>query len=162
MAYGSNGRWRGSWWWGAGAFGALAVSTPSAAPAAARAAAPAPVVTVRMAPAEAPEHVRELRRALAGMLVAIDPATGELRAPTAAEHEALTGSAATQTAFAAPQPIDLPGGGSLVLTSAANVDFLTAVRGEDGTIGFRCRHGLDAAAATFTRDHQSPGEEVLR
>ena len=95
------------------------------------------------------------------MVVSIDPATGQLRAPTPEEHEALTGSAAARTAVAAPQPVDLPGGGAVVLTDAANIDFLTAVH-EDGRVRFRCTHGFDAASDTFARDHRSPEQKVRR
>ena len=106
-----------------------------------------------------PQHIQNVRRALSGMLVAIDPETGALRAPDAAEVEALTG-AATAARFAAPEPIDLPGGGAAILTSPASIDLLSATRQADGTVSFTCTHGLDAASKTFAADHRQPSKEV--
>lgn len=162
---GSNRRSRGSTWWGAAVFGVLAMGAPGASPraqgqATKAATAPAATPTVRVSVAESPAHLREIRSALSGMVAAIDPASGELRAPTAAEHEALTGSAAARSALASPAPVEVPGGGVMVLTSPANVDFLTAARDDDGRVRFRCTHGLDAASRTFARDHQT--REVRR
>ena len=107
-----------------------------------------------------PPHIGEIRRELSGMLVAIDPVTGEFRTPTQQEQEALAGSAGAAARFAAPQPVDLPGGGSMLLSSTANIDFTTAVLGTDGKMTFRCTHGLDAASPTYTEAHRKLSPEV--
>ena len=106
-----------------------------------------------------PAHLREIRRELSGMLVSIDPATGEFRTPTPEELASL-GSAGAAARFAAPQPVDLPGGGSTLLTSAANMDFTTAVQGADGTLTFRCRHGFDTASPGYAEQHRKLSSEV--
>lgn len=107
-----------------------------------------------------PPHIREIRRELSGMLVSIDPATGEFRTPTPEEQAGLTGSTAAVARFAAPQPVDLPGGGSMLLSSTANIDFTTAVQGADGKLTFRCTHGLDSASATYAEAHRKLSQEV--
>jgi hypothetical protein len=103
--------------------------------------------------------VRQVRKALTGMLVAIDPATGTLRAPDAEEVDALTGMAAAAR-FAEPAPIDLPGGASAVLTSPMNVDLLTVTRRADGSMAYTCTHGIDAASKTFAADHRRIEKEA--
>jgi hypothetical protein len=125
-------------------------ATPPAAPAPARAA---------TAPVEIPAHIQDMRKALSGMLVAIDPATGTLRAPDAEEVDALTGMAAAAR-FAEPAPIDLPGGGSAVRTSPMSVDLLTVKRRADGSMAFTCAHGIEAASKTFAEDHRRIEQEA--
>ena len=132
----------------------------------------APVTTTRASQADGaqkvtarttvamPPHIGEIRRELSGMLVSIDPATGEFRTPTQQEQEALAGSAGAAARFAAPQPVDLPGGGSMLLSSTANIDFTTAVLGADGKMTFRCTHGLDAASPTYSQEHRKLSREV--
>jgi hypothetical protein len=110
-------------------------------------------------PVEIPAHVQQVRKALTGMLVAIDPATGTLRAPDAEEVDALTGMA-TAARFAEPPPIDLPGGASAVLTSPMNVDLLTVTRRADGSMAYTCTHGIDAASKTFAADHRRIEKEA--
>lgn len=124
---------------------------------------PSPVTAATARPArpgvEIPAHIKEMRRALSGMLVAIDPKTGALRAPDAAEVDALTGSS-TAARFAEPAPIDLPGGASAIRTSPMNVDLLTVTRRADGSMGFTCSHGIDAAAKSFGADHRRLAQEA--
>lgn len=119
----------------------------------------APAVRTSVSPLVVPQHIQDVRRAMSGMLVAIDPVTGALRAPDAAEVDALTGGAAAAR-FAAPQPIDLPGGGTVIRTSPASVDLLSATRRADGTMVFTCTHGIDAASTTFAADHSQPAKAV--
>lgn len=133
------------------AAGAMAQQSSPTPPAAAPPAAPSPARTTAH-PVEVPAHIREMRKALSGMLVAIDPATGTLRAPDAEEVDALTGMAAAAR-FAEPEPIDLPGGGSAIRTSPMNVDLLTVKKRADGSLTYTCAHGIDAASKTFAADH---------
>jgi hypothetical protein len=100
-----------------------------------------------------PPQLEAIRQMPAGMVVAVDPATGELRAPTEDERDALTSASAATRAFAAPQAVELAGGGQLLLASAAHVDFLTAVLGADGSLTMRCRHGFDAGTPAFDASH---------
>jgi hypothetical protein len=37
---------------------------------------------------------------------------------------------------------------------------MTAVSNADGTVTFRCSHGLDAASRTFSAAHGKPSREV--
>lgn len=122
---------------------------------------PATASTARKAApgVEVPAHILEMRKALTGMLVAIDPKTGTLRAPDADEVDALTGMAAAAR-FAEPAPIDLPGGGSAIRTSPMNVDLLTVTRRADGSIAFACTHGIDAASKTFADQHRRLHKEA--
>lgn len=107
---------------------------------------------VQTLPAVPPE-LEAIRQTLAGMVVAVDPVTGELRAPTEDEHDALRSASAAPRAVAAPQAVELAGGGQLLLASAAQVDFLTAVQGADGSLTMRCRHGFDAGSPAFDTSH---------
>jgi len=108
---------------------------------------------------EVPAHIQEMRKALTGMLVAIDPKTGTLRAPDAGEVDALTGMAAAAR-FAEPAPIDLPGGASAIRTSPMNVDLLTVTRRADGSMAYTCTHGIDAAWKTFADEHRRLQKEA--
>lgn len=145
-----------------GAMAAAAIAQQPQAQQASRTQPPSPATAADTAPASpvtaapsavVPPHIEEVRRALAGMIVAIDPATGELRAPDAAEVEALTGTAQAAR-FAVPRPLDLPGGGAVARTAASSVDLLTVTRGADGTITYTCSHGIDSASATFAAQHE--------
>jgi hypothetical protein len=106
-----------------------------------------------------PPHLKEVRRELSGMLASLDPATGEFRTPSPDELAALE-SSGPSARFAAPQPVDLPGGGSALLSSAANMDFTTAVQGADGRLTFRCRHGFDTASPAYADQHRKLSPEV--
>ena len=98
------------------------------------------------ATAEAPrEHQVEVPAA-AGSIVAVDPATGELRTPTAAEVQALTATtrlaAGSEHVAIATSPdgtemADVPAG-----LMSATVIWINA----DGSTGETCVDGLDAAA----------------
>ena len=99
-----------------------------------------------------PPGVEQIRQAMGGTVVTVDPVTGEMRVPTQAEHDALTGGAARQR-FAAPQVVEVPGGGEMLVASPATIDFLTAVIGPDGKVSMRCTHGFDPGGATFRADH---------
>lgn len=123
----------------------------------------APAGSIRPAPqiqqlSAIPEGVQQIREAMAGTVVAVDPVTGEMRMPTQAEHDALTEGRAAAPRFAAPQIIQVPGGGELLMTSPATIDFLTAVAGPDGRVSMRCTHGFDASSSTFRADHANRKE----
>jgi hypothetical protein len=139
--------------WLAAACSVLAITAPVTTTRASQAEA-AQKVAARRTVAAIPPHIQQIRSELSGVLVSIDPATGEFRTPTPEEHEALAGPAGTASRLAAPRPVDLPGGGSMVLTSAANIDFTTAVQGADGTITFRCTHGLDSRSPGYSEAHR--------
>ena len=100
-----------------------------------------------------PEGVGHIRQAIAGTVVTIDPVTGEMRVPTQAEHDALTGGGVGVQRFAAPEILQVPGGGEVLMASPATIDFLTAVVGPDGSVSMRCTHGFDASSTTFRADH---------
>src|SRR5690606_3324730 len=137
----SSKRLRGVVWLSV-AGGALVLISPATATRASQ-----PPAQQQVAPATAaaaiPPHIRQIRQELSGMLVSIDPATGEFRTPTPDEQASLAGSAGASARSVAPQPVDLPGGGAALLSTAANMDFTTAVQGPDGTLTFRCTHGFD-------------------
>src|SRR5918992_1729223 len=114
----------------------------------------APAGSVRPAPqvqqlSAVPERVEQIRQALAATVVTIDPVTGEMRAPTQAEHDALTGGAGAAQRFAAPQILEVPGGGELLMAAPATMDFLMAVVGPGGNVSMRCTHGFDPSSKTF-------------
>jgi hypothetical protein len=108
---------------------------------------------------QAPPQLRDIQDALSGMVVAIDPATGELRAPTQDEHARLTGSATARRALLQPQSIEV-GGISGLPANASSIEFLTAVQDSGGRVTFRCVHGLDSSSPTFAADHSRLSQEV--
>ena len=86
----------------------------------------------------------------AGVTVAIDPATGRLRAPTAAEQAALRTAVASRTSVVQPMSIAKPGlktraeaertfrrnrdGSMSMMTSDDMMSYVTATQREDGSI----------------------------
>ena len=144
--------------WLTAASGALALMAPVTTTRASQA--DRAQVTARAAGAAMPPHIRQIRRELSGMLVSIDPATGEFRMPTEEEQSILAGPGGDAARFAPPQPVELPGGGSALLSSTANIDFTTAVQGADGTLTFRCTHGFDSASPAYAALHRTLSPEV--
>ena len=85
------------------------------------------------------ESLEKVRRA-AGMIVYLDPVTGEMRAPTSQERAALLGQADVRsTAQAAPnRPVQLPGGGLAIQTDSSGFDFAVATQDAHGKIHYHC------------------------
>lgn len=101
-------------------------------------------------PSEALEQFkRQLRQAdAAAMIAARDPETGQLGAPDAKTHAALTGGRGdtrmqegARFAEAAPT-ISLPDGGVAIRTSITQMEFLVAERQPDGSIRYVCNNPL--------------------
>ncbi len=78
-----------------------------------------------------------------GMRAAIDPVTGELRPPSAAQLRLLDAQSATlglRTA-AAPVQVERPDGTVMMALSAELMNYSIAEIGLDGTVSFRCVDG---------------------
>jgi len=108
----------------------------------------------------------------AGVTVAIDPATGRLRAPTASEQAALRTAVASRARVARPMSIAKPGprtraeaertfrrnrdGSFSMLTSDDMMSFVTATQLEDGSIvishGDADGHAAPATTAEAARE----------
>lgn len=82
--------------------------------------------------------------AASGLQVAIDPATGELRAPTAAEAKALAAGMSPMLKDAG-QPVVWPDGTVTVDLNESFMQFYVATVGADGTLTMGC---VDDPAAT--------------
>lgn len=100
----------------------------------------------------------------AGSVVVRDPATGELRAPTAAELRALRATPAPGTAQAGPQTLQQvvrPDGTRAVWLGDAGMVYSVATRGEDGKIKQHCVTGAQAAeqAASTPTQPKEHGHE---
>jgi hypothetical protein len=87
-----------------------------------------------------PEILEKIRSA-AAMIVYLDPVTGELRAPSAAERAALLGGQAARTQSlrsAPPKAMALPQGGFAVQADLGKLEYAVAVQGPDGKISYQC------------------------
>jgi hypothetical protein len=108
---------------------------------------------------QAPAHAQE------GMVVVRDPQTGQLRAPTAAEHKALTssGPAASLRAQAlvaplAQQVVRLPDGSRKLNLGQRGLVFDVITRAPDGHLTEQCVQG-DEAASRALRQPASQQQE---
>ncbi len=107
-------------------------------------------------------------RAQEGMVVVRDPQTGQLRAPTPAERQALTrGPAASLRAMApsasmAPQVVRNPDGSRKVTLGQRGQVFEVVTRAPDGKLTEQCVQGEDAASRALQQpatQHQEPRHE---
>ena len=83
-----------------------------------------------------------------GMVVVRDADTGQLRAPTPAEAQALhprTNASAAAAAAPAPRMIIGPGGRRSVKLDQRHMVYSVVTRGADGKLEEQCVHGADAA-----------------
>ena len=82
-----------------------------------------------------------------GMVVARDPQTGELRAPTPAESRALAAQPASSAMRAPSQPmlVTHPGGAKHVRLGEQGLVYSVVKRGADGKLSEQCLHGEAAA-----------------
>jgi hypothetical protein len=89
----------------------------------------------------------------AGMVVVRDPVSGQLRAPTAAEFQALqpppAASAARGAATTAPVVTVRPDGSRSVRLGEESLVYAVATRAADGTLDTQCVTGAAAADATL-------------
>jgi hypothetical protein len=86
-----------------------------------------------------------------GMVVVRDADTGQLRAPTPAEAQALhprTNASAATAAAPAPRMIVGPGGRRSVKLDQRHMVYSVVTRGGDGKLEEQCVHGADAAHHT--------------
>ena len=86
----------------------------------------------------------------AGMRVARDPASGQLRAPTAAESKALDAKSTRApvgmvTGTANPQPVLRADGSTALELDASTMVYTVARRAADGSIEMVCVNGSEAA-----------------
>jgi len=83
-----------------------------------------------------------------GLMVSKDPVTGELRAPTAAESQALTNQPQSLLSVDAPvQIIQNPNGSLTAILGPAQMTYSVVKKGPDGTITMECVSGEKKAAA---------------
>lgn len=82
-----------------------------------------------------------------GMVVARDPQTGQLRAPTPAEIRALRPAPASSALRAPPPPtmVTHPGGSRQVRLGERGLVYSVVTRGADGKLAEQCVHGTAAA-----------------
>jgi hypothetical protein len=93
-----------------------------------------------------------------GMVVVRDAQTGELRAPTAAESQALRGNSAQQRKAASQRVESVgPGGSRKVHLGRSALVYSVAKRGADGKLAEECVSGADAAHAAL--HHPTPAKE---
>jgi hypothetical protein len=92
---------------------------------------------------------REAKGSRAGLLVAIDPATGQLRPPTAAEARALLAPAAAMTKSGGePQFTTWPDGTMSAVLTADYLNVWLAQAGANGSLYQVCVDGDNAGTAT--------------
>ncbi|CAN7474208.1 post-PEP-CTERM-1 domain-containing protein [Massilia sp. LjRoot122] len=97
-----------------------------------------------------------------GMVVVRDADTGELRAPTPAEAQALhPGTSASAAAAAAPAPkmVTGPGGRRSVKLGQRHMVYSVVTRGADGKLAEQCVHGADAAKHAAAHPASNKPEE---
>jgi len=108
--------------------------------------------------APAPAHAAEPTPGQQGMVVVRDPQTGELRAPTATEAQALHGNAAQRRAPAQRVESIGPGGSRKVQLGRSALVYSVAKRGPDGALQEQCVNGEEAAHAALKHpipEHQA-------
>jgi hypothetical protein len=89
-----------------------------------------------------------------GMVVVRDPQTGELRAPTAAESQALLGQSALQRKVPAQHVESVGAGGSRkVQLGRSALVYSVVTRGADGALAEQCVSGDHAAHAALQHPH---------
>jgi len=81
----------------------------------------------------------------AGMVVARDPQTGELRAPTAEEMQALQSQSSITTGSQAPQAVAAPQSGAGLTLGEDSQTYAVVHKNPDGTISFGEATGKAAA-----------------
>jgi hypothetical protein len=90
-----------------------------------------------------------------GMVVVRDPQTGELRAPTPAESNALLGQSAQQRKAPAQHVETVgPGGSRKVQLGKSALVYSVVTKNDDGTLTEQCVSGAHAAIA-----HPTPAKE---
>jgi len=108
-----------------------------------------------------PAHAAGQAAGPQGMVVVRDPQTGQLRAPTADEARALTGSAAQRKAPAGHVETVGPGGSRKVQLGRSALVYSVATRGPDGKLEEQCVSGEHAAHAALThptKEHRHEAE----
>lgn len=93
-----------------------------------------------------PEAAAKPVAGTASMVVARDPVTGQLRAPTAEEMRELN-ALRPQAAPVAPQVVVLPDGTKMIRLGDESMRYVVARRNPDGTLTQVCVEGAEAAAA---------------
>lgn len=94
--------------------------------------------------------------AAGGVVVFIDPETGKMRQPDAAEIGALTGAStksarATIQSTAEPTPIQGPGSTLLVKLGDDSLNYMVVTKTPDGKLAENCVTGDQAAAALLSK-----------
>ncbi|WP_332877533.1 post-PEP-CTERM-1 domain-containing protein [Massilia sp. S19_KUP03_FR1] len=93
-----------------------------------------------------------------GMVVVRDPQTGALRAPTAAESNALLGNSAQQRKGPSQQVETVgPGGSRKVQLGKSALVYSVVTKNRDGTLSEQCVSGEHAAHAAIA--HPTPAKE---
>ncbi|GAB3471374.1 hypothetical protein GCM10027321_43150 [Massilia terrae] len=101
-------------------------------------------------------------RAQEGMVVARDPLTGELRAPTPAERKALNASPKASLRAAAPvapQAIVNPDGSRKVRLGERGQVYEVVRRAPDGKLTGQCVQGEDAAGRALAKPVEARDED---
>jgi hypothetical protein len=107
-------------------------------------------------------------RAQEGMVVVRDAQTGQLRAPTPAEHKALTGGATASLRAKAPvaslssQVVRNPDGSRKLKLGQRGQVFEVVTRTPDGKLAEQCVQGEEAASRALQQpatQHQEPRHE---
>lgn len=127
------------------------MSKPNFMPLAALTALTALGATLLVPPAHAAGPASGPAAVPAGMVVVRDPQTGQLRAPTGAESNALLGNAARQRSAPSARVESVgPGGSRKVQLGKSALVYSVATRHPDGTLTEHCVNGEEAAHATIT------------
>jgi hypothetical protein len=136
------------------ALGTAACATPQAASSvAAGSGAPAAAQPANQA-AEAPPRTE-------GMVVVRDPQTGQLRAPTPAEMQAITSSGpATKATPPQHQLITGADGSRHVKLGESGLVYSVVTRDGKGRLAQHCVHGADAAERALQHSHSSDRKET--
>ena len=92
-------------------------------------------------------EIQRITGQIQAMMAFRDPETGELRAPDAAEHRALTARSAkidsdSRRSVDAPQAIQLPNGAIVLPLNPSNLDFMVVSRDSSGALHADCKNPL--------------------
>lgn len=139
------------------ALGTAACATPQAGSGVAAGSSAPSAAQSGQQPAEAPPRAE-------GMVVVRDPETGQLRAPTQAEMQAITSSAGSAGSARATPPqhqlITGADGSRHVKLGESGLVYSVVTRDGKGRLERHCVHGADAADRALQHSHSSDSKET--